>query len=417
MPRNPDVVVVGAGAAGLAAARRLQAAGRSVLILEAANRVGGRAYTESASFGVPFDHGCSWLNDASNNPLVPYAREAGFDLLDHSNANEAFYVGGRLANATERRALNRGWSTVEGALAKAGRAGIDVAASSVAPSEPGLTGVAKSWIGPMDWGVDFEMLSTADYWKAADSSPSFLVPRGLGTVVETLGVGLSIRLNTRVTEIDWSGAGVKLATSGGTITAKACVVTVSTGVINSGQIRFIPELPHWKKAAFADVPMGLLVKIGLQFKEAGLGFAANQWLSYRVPNEVPAPATFFVTWPFGYNYLVGFAGGSFGWELSRAGEDAAVDFALGEVVKVVGSRARKQFVKGVMSDWASNSHTLGAYAAALPGKFSQRAPLSQPIGDRIFFAGEAMGGSHVALVSGAFKSGENAAETLLSRQL
>lgn len=414
LPSNPDVVVVGAGAAGLAAARTLQAAGKSVLVVEAANRVGGRAYTESTTFGVPFDHGCSWLNDATDNPLVGYAKSKGFDLLNHSNTSEAFFVGDRLANAGERGKLWRGWGSVDASLQKAAEAGLDVAASSVIKRGDGYTGPVESWIGPMDWGVDFDQLSTLDYWNAADSAPSYMVREGLGSVVAMLADGIPVSLGTAVTGIDWSGTGVQIETSGGTISARSVLVTVSTGVMNAGKIRFTPALPAWKTDAYGNVPMGLLLKIGLQFEGSRLGFVPNHWLSYRVPDQTPTPASYFVTWPFDYNYMVGFAGGSFGWELSAAGPDAAIDFALGEVEKMVGSKARKHFVKGVMSDWAENPLTLGAYGAARPGHFSAREALSQTVGDRVFFAGEAMGGSHVALSSGAYKSGVTAAANVLA---
>lgn len=411
---DTDVVVVGAGAAGLAAARRLTAAGKSVLVLEAADRIGGRAFTESNTFGLPYDHGCSWLNDAPNNPLIPYAKQNNFTLMDHSNAGEAYYVGDRLANSNERIARNRGWGSVEAALAKAGRKGRDISASSAIVRGNGDTGNAETWIGPMDHGVDFDSLSTADYWNSAEANPSFLVHEGLGSVVASLGSGLRIRLNTAVTGVDWGGTGVRVETTEGAINAKACVITVSTGVLNAGSIRFTPSLPVRKQEAIAQVPMGLLVKIGLQFDDSRFSFAPNHWLSYKVTDDLPAPACYFLTWPFGFNYSIGFVGGSFGWELSKAGEAAAIDFALGEFTRMAGSDARKRFVRGTMSGWAENPLTLGAYAAAKPGFFDSREILSQPVGDRVFFAGEAMGGDHIALCSGAFKSGQQAANDILA---
>lgn len=409
-----DVIVVGAGVAGMAAARHLQAAGKTVLVVEAANIVGGRAFTESTSFGVPFDHGCSWLNDAPNNPLVSYVRDQGFTLKEHTSAGEAYFSGDRRANAGERRALNKGWDSVEDALYRAGEQGLDVSADSVIPRGKGDTGNAETWIGPMDWGVDFTDLSTLDFWNTADSQPSFIVREGLGRALGTLGDDLSVQRGTVVTGIDWSGQGVKFETTRGTLSAKTCIVTVSTGVLAAGHIRFTPALPVKKQEAISNVPMGLLVKIGLQFSEGQYGFIPNQWLSYRVPDTPPTRACYFLTWPFDFDYSIGFVGGSFGWELSRAGPEAAIDFALGEFVRMAGSDARKHFVKGVMSGWASNPYTLGAYAAAKPGHFSAREVLGEPVGDRVFFAGEAMGGSHVALCSGAFKSGEHTARTMLA---
>ena len=93
LPANPDVVVIGAGGAGLSAARTLLKAGKSVVILEAMNRVGGRAYTESETFGVPFDWGCQWIQAADRNPLLPLAKEWGFDPYLHDLELDRVYYG------------------------------------------------------------------------------------------------------------------------------------------------------------------------------------------------------------------------------------------------------------------------------------------------------------------------------------
>ena len=121
---------------------------------------------------------------------------------------------------------------------------------------------------------------------------------------------------------------------------------------------------------------------------------------------MPAEACYFLTWPFEYDIMIGFVGGEFGWQLSAAGTEAAVDFALGEVVKIVGSKARDHFVKGHLTGWAGNPWTWGAYAAARPGHYEARAMLAEQVGDRLFFAGEAVAGAYVALCGGAYMSGE-----------
>lgn len=406
LPTNPDVIVVGAGSAGLSAARTLIGEGKTVVVIEAANRIGGRAWTESDTFGVPFDHGCSWITAANVNPYMDLARKWRFELLDHSNPGEAFFVGNRRANGSERKKYDRSWSTIQGALSKAGREGLDVAASTVIPRDLEYSGISQSWIGPMDWGVDFKDLSTKDNFESADAPPSYMVKEGHGAIVAQLGEGLPVELNVPATRIDWSGNGVAVETPAGTIRAKACIVTVSTGVLGAGSIRFDPPLPDWKLEAIDNVPMGLLAKVTLQFDGDRLGFVSNNWLTYWVPDEMPAEACYFLTWPFEYDIMIGFVGGEFGWQLSAAGTEAAVDFALGEVVKIVGSKARDHFVKGHLTGWAGNPWTMGAYAVARPGHYEARARLAEPVGDRLFFAGEALAGAYVTLCGGAYMSGE-----------
>ncbi len=180
-------------------------------------------------------------------------------------------------------------------------------------------------------------------------------------------------------------------------------------MLGAGSIAFSPALPGWKRQAIDKLPMGLLATVTLQFDGEQFGLLPNDWLTYWVPREMPAEACFFLTWPFGFNIMVGFIGGAFGWQLSAAGSDAAVDFALGEVVKMVGGKARDHFIRGHLTGWAENPWTCGAYAAPIPGHYGARAELAKPLGDRLFFAGEAVAVPYVQLCSGAYTSGETVA--------
>lgn len=411
LPTDPDVIVIGAGAAGIAAAHRLIAAGKSVVVLEAAGRIGGRAFTESGTFGLPYDQGCSWLQGPATLPWLDIARARGFGLINHDDPAFPIRIDGRPASGAEIRKFERTWNRFEDALEGAAR---DVAASTVVPLDAPHAGIAATWIGPMDSGVDLTDLSTADYNVYGDYDVNFMVREGLGTLVALLGAGLPVRLNTAVTGIDWRGPGVAVETTAGTFRAKACVITVSTGVLAAGGIRFSPELPLAKREAVADVPMGLLVKIGLQFDGERFGLHENGFLSYAVPDPLPAAACYFLTFPAGHPLAIGFVGGAFGWELSREGEAAAVDFALGEFAKAMGTDVRRHFIKGHMTDWAANPLTMGAYSAARPGRHAARAVLARPVADRLFFAGEAVAGPFIALCSGAHLSGEAVACDVLS---
>lgn len=412
LPSNPDVIVVGAGAAGLAAGRAFARNGLTCVIVEAAGRVGGRAWTESTSFGQPVDHGCSWISGSGNNPFTRYGRAGGFTLVDHTSADtDLFDLDGNRASDADRAAHDRAWGAIDRALSKAGRAGHDVAASTVVPDMPyGAT--VQTWSGAMDYGVGYDSISTADWWDSASSQPSLLVKEGLGTLVATLADGLPISLGTKVRAIDTSGPGVSVETSKGTIRAKACLVTVSTGVLNAGSIRFTPALPDWKQQAASDIPMGLLIKIPLLFDGARLGLGENNWVTYRIPEDRPGEACYYVAWPCGLDYVMGFVGGPFAWDLYAQGQDAVVDYGLEQLVRLVGSDARKHFVKGLATDWADNPLTLGAYGAVRPGAAGAREKLGQPLDGKLFFAGEAMGGAVSALANGAYLSGKSVAQTI-----
>jgi monoamine oxidase len=411
-PTNPDVVIIGAGAAGLGAARRLLKEGCSVQVVEAAHRIGGRAWTQSDNFGVPVDMGCSWISGARKNRFAKIARKRGFTLVDHTDRPTALFIDGRRASQRELQEYEKAGEIVDRAMRKAGRKGLDLPGSDVLPRDKPFLGAAKAWMGPMDYGVEFDQISTLDDYMMANDQPSYIVAEGLGTLVATRASGIPIALGTPVLSVDSSGKGVRVETSAGTIATRACLVTVSTGVLASGAIRFTPALPVAKQDAIADLPMGLLVKVPLLFDGARFGLGANDWLTYSIPDAAPTRACFFVTWPFGHDYVFGNIGGPFGWELSQAGPEATVDFALEEFVRQVGSSARRHFVKGLATQWASNPLTRGAYAALRPGGFGARDILSRPISGKVFFAGEAMGGSRSGLVNGAYESGRKAAKAI-----
>ncbi len=407
LPTNPDVVVIGAGSAGLAAARQLIDFGLEVVIVEAAGRIGGRAWTESDTLGAPFDRGASWLQGPADAPHLAQARALGFGLRDHSNPRDMLFIGNRGADGTERRQRDRAWSAFYAALASARG---DVAADTVVPMDAPFAKSVATWMGPMDFGVDIDQLSRQDWYSFADYDANYLVREGLGTIVASLGEGLPVQLDTEVQRVDWSGEGVRVETTAGTLQARACIVTVSTGVLASGAIRFTPDLPDVKQTAIADLPMGQLLKVGLMFDGARFGLSPDDFVSHDIEGPLPAEACYYLAFPAGHDYMIGFMGGSFGRAMEREGEEAAIAFALERLVDILGSDVRRHFVRGTMAGWDGNPRTRGAYSAARPGGFAARRVLAEPLGDRVFFAGEAMATPYATLVTGAHMHGARVAE-------
>ena len=405
-PSTPDVVVVGAGGAGIAAAHRLQALCFSVLVVEASDRIGGRAFTESDTFGFPFDHGCAWLQGPVDLPYNSAARSAGFTLIDHDDPPGALFSGGKPATPDDEARYDQAASGLRQLLVSHKD---DVAASSVVELSDRWMAAAATWLSAMDHGVDLTELSSADVAVYGEYAVNALVKEGLGTLVAQFAEGLPIQTGTVVTGIDWSGAGVTVRTQMGDIRAQAVIVTVSTGVMSERRIRFTPDLPADVWQAFDDLPMGLLTKIALQTDGARFGLPENAFVTHAVDEPLPTKAAFFLSFPAGYDLCVGFVGGSQAWEIEKAGEDAAIAFATDQLVSMLGSDIRRHIRKGQMTNWGSNPWTRGAYAAARPGRHKARSILYDPLGDRVFFAGEALGGTYPALLSGAHISGEAAA--------
>ncbi|GAA0653764.1 flavin monoamine oxidase family protein [Brevundimonas lenta] len=399
-PNDPDVVVVGAGSAGLAAATTLQARGVSVVVLEAMDRIGGRAFTDSTTFGAPFDVGCAWLHKADHNPYTDYARANGFQLQAHEYDLEKVFLG---PQSVEAALVNDAEEAMSEAISAAPS---DIPASLVADVSTPIGEAAGDYLGALDMAVDLDELSTFDYGAADDLAPNFLCAQGFGSIVAHRGRGLPVRLSTPVRAIRWGGPGATVETDAGAIRTRAVVVTASTGVLASGAIRFTPDLPVATQDAVADIPMGMLAKIPLLMdsRRFGLEPFTDLMLARRGRRDL-----YFLCYPFATDLMIGFVGGDLGWELSAAGEAAAIDFAKQGLVEMFGSDAARQVVKGGLTPWASNPWTRGAYAAASPGRFASREALGQPVGDRIFFAGEALAGGLIQTCGGAWLSGERTA--------
>ena len=407
LPSAPDVVIVGAGAAGLGAARTLLDAGVSVAVLEARERIGGRAYTETATFGVPYDHGCHWLHNAHVNPWVAYAKAHGFDAY-RAPKKFTIYVGDRPAIGAEYGSAYVAYRALSRAIVTAGRAGKDVSAASVAPTTGDWDAFAANRIGPWSMGKGLEDFSCLD-WSSGEGGNNWFCREGFGALVADYGRGLPVRLETPVAHVRWDGRGVAVETPAGNLAAKAVIVTVSTGVLASGKISFDPPLPADKTEAFHRISMGNYNHIALQFRDNLFGTGDDH--SFRYKTDTPRSVGF-LTNISGTNLNFGYVGGNFGRELEKAGVAAAIDWGLGELRKVFGSKVNASFVKGNFTRWGEDPWTIGSYASAEPGYTHMRAVLRRPVGERVFFAGEACHRTMWATCGGALLSGIEVAEAV-----
>ncbi len=208
----------------------------------------------------------------------------------------------------------------------------------------------------MDFAQDADEISIADFAGAADLDPNYFSFDGFGSIVARWGGDVAVELATPVREIRWDGPGVTVLTDRGSVRAGKVLVTVSTGVLAYGGIRFTPDLPEEYDAAFDDLPMGLLTKIplvveGEQRRQAALRRSADR--------AAKPPRSLLPVLPFDLDLMVGFVGGDFAWEIECAGEEAAIDFATERLVRTYGSDARKAVKKGAMTGWGSGAGPAG----------------------------------------------------------
>ncbi|MGE4220191.1 MAG: flavin monoamine oxidase family protein, partial [Alphaproteobacteria bacterium] len=324
LPRHTDLAIVGAGAAGLAAAHEATACGLSAVVLEAADRIGGRAHTDVSALGLPFDRGCSWMHSGSLNPFPALADRFGF--------------GYRCAPVPRRIFLDRRWADraewadwracVDAGLAaakEAGLAGCDVAAATLMRLDGRWGALFDAWLG-MSGAVNADALSTLDYASYRDTAENWPVREGFGALVARWGEGMPVSLSTPVLTIRWDGPGVRLETARGTLETHAAIVTVSTGVLAADAIRFDPPLPDWKRDAVDGLPLGAANKVALRFARDVFGDIETD--SFAAFSTATDAAMSVQVRPFGQPMTVGYVGGRFADALEPEGPTAAVALAV-----------------------------------------------------------------------------------------
>jgi monoamine oxidase len=412
MPTESDVVIIGAGAAGLSAAKELGRLGLTYTVVEGSHRIGGRAYSEEIAPGVWFDLGCAWLVGGSTNPFVAIADELGITLdKDHSHLfemeNHRFRRNGNLLSAEQRTACLRFYDDSYMAVSASAKQGQDVAISDVVDidnefSAPFLSGIASAW------GKDIDLVSTADSDNTTGEL-GFQALHGYGNLVAAWGADVAVSLDTRVERIDWSGHGVKVETPKGTVAGRTVLSTVSTGILASGEVLFTPDLPDWKIEAINALPMGTENKMGIYFDEDVFGVDGRGHYSTWNDDGNAAKVDASV---MGLNTAAVFVGGRHGIWLEKQGQQACHDFAIDRIADIFGHDIRKHVNRSIVTAWSTEPMTRGSWACALPGQAYQRTNLQRPVDERLFFAGEATVYGGQGTCHGAYQSGIQSAQEI-----
>ena len=398
-----DVAIVGAGAAGIAAARRLTSLGRSVLLVEALPRLGGRGLTAQVA-GLPLDLGCGWLHSADRNPLAELADTAGIKLERSKGAwGEQLRDVGATAGTQEQA-----WDAYEafGARLRRDPPASDRAGDAMSPGDPWRPFV-DALSGFMN-GAGIDQLSAADFlaYDDAASGTNWRIPGGYGAFIASLGAGLPAALETRVTAIS-AGRGIRLDTVRGPIEARAAIVAVSTAVLASGAIRFDPAADDHLHAA-SRLPLGLADKIFLSLAEPDAVPPESHLLGHF---DSVRTGSYYLR-PFGRPVVECFLGGVLARELEAAGEDAAVAFVTDELRALLGADFARGLAPLAVTAWGRQPTILGSYSHALPGSADARAVLARPVSPRLCFAGEACSPRDFSTAHGAWETGIAAADQI-----
>lgn len=412
MPRSTtdndyDVVVVGAGAAGLAAGRRLLEARCRVLVVEARDRIGGRSWTQATALGIPVDLGCEWLHSADHNPWTGIARKLGF-AIDETLPDWGRRVSWHGGNDAEPE-----WAAARAEFnareATAAESGTDRPASALlAPGERwnALLGAVSTWAN----GTELERVSILDHQRYADSGINWRVLAGYGALIAAYGANVPVRLSTVVQHIACDGPGVVITTSRGALRARAAIVTLPTNLLAAETIRFTPALPE-KIAAAAGLPLGIANKLFL-----GLSGPVEDLPSdtHLVGSAARVATGNYQLRPHGWPMIAAYFGGALATALEAEGGAAMVAFAYEEIVGLLGSAIKPRLTPLARSAWVADPWARGSYSSALPGHADDRRTLAEPVKDRLFFAGEACSWDHFGTAHGALVSGLAAADRALA---
>jgi monoamine oxidase len=399
-----SILVIGGGAAGIGAARRLALAHADYLLIEARARFGGRGHTIADDF--PLDLGCGWLHSADINPWVKIAEAQDVTVDKTPPPWERPYDQPGFPREEQeqfRQSMRQFYQRVSDA-----ENAPDQPASNLL--EPGhrwnhLLDAVSSFVN----GVELARLSTSDYAHYQDTRVNWRPLEGYGSVIAGAASGLNAVLDCPVSEVDHSGPRITVRTARGPVSADAVIVTVPSAILAEERLRFTPALPGKTEQA-AALPLGLANK--LYFWLDGMEeFEKDSRLFGQI--DTAATAAYHLR-PFGRPLIEAYFGGALADDLEKEGARAFIDFSTFELTGIMGSDFARRIRPMHVSQWRKDEYARGSYSYAAPGHHGDRAKLAAPVDARLFFAGEACSGTSFSTAHGALITGRDAAEQALA---
>jgi predicted NAD/FAD-dependent oxidoreductase len=377
---------------------------------------------------VSLDLGASWIQGINGNPIASLARNFNLRTLPTDFDNIALYdsVGRRFSNPeverieTNYQNLIQGLDRLREAMQNGGQhdislqAGIDrvLGRRIVKDKERTELNYAIHAVIEEEYATNASDLSFFNWDQDREfGGQSVIFPRGYGQIADALARGMDIRLNQRVSRIEYNNRGVRIETDQNTLTAERVIITLPLGVLKRGTITFSPVLPEAKIKAISRLGMGVLNKVFLRFPRV---FWPKDRDTFGVVSERKSE---WAEWIDYYKYtgqpvLLGLNSGKHARDLEGLTDDAVVAAAM-QVLRGIFGRSIPDPDAVVVTRWGSDPFSLGAYSSIPAGASGKDYDtLAEPVGDRVFFAGEATSRSYPATVHGAFLSGEREAKRI-----
>lgn len=413
------VLVIGAGLAGLAAARKLKGLGYEVTVLEGRDRIGGRIHTSAKWSDLPLDLGASWIHGTTGNPLAALAKEVNAALITTRYADSIGYDtnGSKWTDADEKQ-LDALRTKVYDMLEVARNDEADqtlrqALAGLFDSSSPADTRRLVNFLlsGEMEteYGAAAGELSAFWYDEGSEyPGPDKLFAEGFRVIIDHLAAGLDIRMGKTVTHIDWSHPEVRVGTVAGDFTARGVLVTIPLGVLKTGRPTFHPPLPAAKREAIAKLGMGLLNKCYLRFPRAFWPQDVD-WIEY-----IPAKHGEWTEWvsfrkAAGKPVLMGFLAADFAAAKELLADAEIIANAMATLRTIYGASIPEP-TDYQITRWAADPFACGSYSFhAVNSTPAMRDALAGSMKGRIFFAGEATEKTKYGTAHGAYLSGLRAA--------
>ncbi|PZO45163.1 MAG: monoamine oxidase [Pseudanabaena frigida] len=427
---SQQIIVVGAGISGIAAAKKLQIQGYSVIVLEGRDRIGGRIWTDN-SLGTPLDLGAAWIQKVNGNPISSLAKQFAIQTVVSDYDSQWNYQGvNQLISESEEKLVNQAFQSFMDMVAKlknetpsSQQVTLADIAQQVIQSEK-ITGTTLNGFRARlastiesEMGDDLANLGLKGFNEDSEFTGANVVfPQGYTQLVQALSADLDIRTKHLVQQIAYDDSGVQVTTDRGIFRGSRVIVTVPLGVLKRGSIKFLPALPESKLKAMEQLGMGALNKLVLKFPQPFWSSEPHSFAYINSNRDHPISDRYIEFWNW-QKYvkqpiLVAIVSGRFSRSLSQ--------MSLSEATQNIMSDLQAMFGKDIalptatlLTQWHNDPFTYGSYSTfSLNGSLQDCDRLAEPIGDRLFFAGEATYGKYLGSVHGAFLSGEREANRI-----
>jgi polyamine oxidase len=421
-----QIIVVGAGIAGITAAKKLQTQGYRVIILEGRDRIGGRIWTDN-SLGVPLDLGAAWIHTIDGNPISPLVKQFGIQTVISDLKSQWNYKDvNQLLSESDELPINKAFQAFTDRvhkLKKAPRSSPQITLADIAQQiieSEEITGITlKGFRATLsstiesEVGDDIANLGVKSFDEDSEFTGADVVfPQGYTQLVQALSADLDIRTKHLVQQIAYDDNGVQVTTDRGVFSGSRVIVTVPLGVLKRGSIQFLPALPEPKLAAIQQLGMGALNKLALKFPQQF--WSSEPHAIAYINGNVPDRYIEFWNWQkyIQQPILVALVSGNFSRSLSQMSQSEAVQNIMSDLQAIFGKDIPSPTAT-LLTKWHDDPFAYGSYSTFSVNASTEDCDrLAEPIGDRLFFAGEATNGKYLGTVHGALLSGEREANRI-----